>query len=261
MSKPDLYDKKEEQAAGEMDARELKSGGSSRRRFIRNMAIGTAGAAFTIGNLDRLQAASRLLERLTKTHVDGFVDHIREAKGSPEARKEFQRLSRMILDAIDANPECRATVNAMKHYLSHPVVPLPKDAKPSDVRLMLGAGYLRLLAGIQETNRRITADTVRKRLQNPKHILHVFESGFLNELYSKTKSEIEDNPVFGERLVDASSELKQAVGRQAEARLIPASFQCPDCTIEWPDGTITCASTWECVGLVIVVVAIILIIK
>lgn len=260
MSKPDLYDKNEEQAAGEMDARRLKT--ASRRRFIRNMAIGTAGAAFAIGNLDRLQAASRLLERLTKSHVDGFVDSIKDAKGSPEARKEFQRLSKMILETIDANPECRDTVNAMKHYLSHPVVPLPKDAKPSDLHLMLGAGYLRALAGIQESNRRITPETVRKAMQNPKHILHVFESGFLNELYSKTKSEIEANPAFGKRLVDSNSELKQAVSRQTEARVIPATFlQCPDCTIEWPDGTITCASTWECVGLVIVVVAIILVIK
>src|SRR5438309_1863263 len=181
MSRSELSNKTEEQGMDEKELREVKLSSASRRRFIRNMAIGTAGAAFAMGHLDRLQGASRLLERMTKTHVDGFVDHIRDAKGSPEARKEFQRLSKMIQDAADANPECRDTVNAMKHYLSHPVVPMPKDVKPSDLHLMLGAGYLRALAGIQETNRRITADTVRKQLQNPKNILHVFESGFLNE--------------------------------------------------------------------------------
>jgi hypothetical protein len=257
MSKTDLYDKKEEQA----EAGELKPDGSSRRRFIRNIALGTAGAAFAVGNLDRLQAANRLLERLMKTHADGFVDSIKGAKGSPAAKKEFQRLQKLILDAIDGDPECRDTANAIKHYVSHPVVPMPKDAKPSDLHLMLGAGYLRALAGIQGTNRRITADDVRKRMKNRKNILHIFESGFLNELYSKTKSEIEANPAFGKRLIDADTELKQSFGAKTEASVVPAAFQCPDCTIEWPDGSITCASTLECVGLVVVVVVIFIVLK
>lgn len=260
MSRPDLINNNEEKGVGEGDVREGLSG-SSRRRFIRNMAIGTAGAAFAISNLDRLQGATRLLARLTKSHVEGFIDHIKDAKGSPQARKEFQRLSKMILDTVDGDPECRDTFNAIKHYLSHPVVPIPRDAKHSDVGMLLGAGYLRALTGIEETNRHVTADDIKKRLQNPKNILHVFETGFLNELYAKTKEESESNPNFARSLVEADSELKQVVALNKEARLIPASFQCPDCTITWPDGSQYCASWEECVGLVIVIVVIFAILK
>lgn len=234
----------------------------SRRRFIRNIAIGTAGAAVAMGNLDRLRGASRLLERLTGAHVEGFMDHIKDVTGSPQARQEFQRISALVMEALDGDPKSRDTYAAIRHYLAHPVVPIPEGAKPSDVGMLLGAGYLRAIDGIQHTTRRVSAADIKKRLQNPKAILHVFESGFLNQLYFKTKEESTSNPNFARRLAEADGELRNIVERSKEAKLIPASlFQCPECTIEWPDGTITCASTWECVGLVIVVVAIFVLLK
>jgi hypothetical protein len=163
---------------------------------------------------------------------------------------------------MESDPKSRDTYTAIRHYLAHPVVPIPEGAKHSDVGMLLGAGYLRVIEGIQHTTRRVSADDIKKRLQNPKAILHIFESGFLNQLYFKTKAESTSNPDFARRLGEADRELRDTVERSKEAKLIPASMvQCPDCTIEWPDGSVTCASTWECVGLVIVVVAIMVLIK
>ena len=269
MSKSDLSNKTEEQGR---DENEVKLSSASRRRFIRNMAIGTAGAAFAIGNLDRLQGANRLLERLTKTHVEGFVDHIRDVTGSPEAKQEFQRLVAMILETVDADPQSRDTFNAIKHYLTHPVVPVPKGVGASDVDLVMGAGYLRAIDGIQHTTRHVSAGDVKKQLQNPKAILHVFETGFLNELYSKTKQESASNPSLAKKIADASREAKGVASylvKEAksgnEARLVRANFlqQGCDCDLTLITGGSagTGCADWELCVAIIAIMVIILIIK
>jgi len=261
MSRPEHFENENKRLPGG-NRTETTGSEPSRRRFIRNMAIGTAGAAITMGSLDRLHGASRLLKRLTNSHVEGFLENIKNVAETPQARAEFQRISALILEALDSDPKSRDTFNAIKHYLANPVVPIPQDAKHSDVGMLMGAGYLRAIGGLQQTTRHVSANDVKKRLQDPKNILHVFESGFLNELYFKTKEESASNPNFARRLDDANREVRGMVSHSKEAKLIPASLvQCPDCTITWPDGSIYCATWEECVGLVVVVVVIFLIIK
>jgi len=246
---------------------------SSRRRFIRNIAIGTAGAAVAMGNLDRLRGASKLLERLTNAHVDGFMAHIKDATtGSPQAKQEFQRLSTLILEAVDSDPKSRETFNAIKHYLQHPVVPVPEGVKGSDVDMIMGAGYLRAIDGIQHTARHVSADDVKKRLQNPKAILHIFESGFLNQLYATTKAESTSNPSFAKRIADASREAKGVASHLVkeatsgnEARLVRANFLQGGCdcdlTLITGGGAGTGCADWELCVAIVAIFIIILIVK
>ncbi len=247
----------------------IKDSGPSRRRFIRNIAIGTAGAAIAMSNMDRLRGASRLLERLTNSHVEGFLEHIRDVTESPQAKQEFERLSTLILEAVDADPKSRETFNAIKHYLANPAVPAPEGVKRSEVDMLMGAGYLRAIDGIQHTTRHVSTDDVKNRLQNPKAMLHIFESGFLNQLYATTKAESASNPSFAKKIADASREAKGVAShlvRQAtsgsEPRLVRASFlqgAC-DCTVDIGNGP-QC-EPWEvCVGIVVIFVIILLVAK
>jgi hypothetical protein len=251
---------------------ETQDSSSSRRRFIRNIAIGTAGAAVAMSNLDRLRGASRLLERLTNAHVEGFMDHIKEVTESPKARQEFQRISTLILEAVDGDPKSRETFNAIKYYLTHPVVPVPEGVKLSDVDMVMGAGYLRAIDGIQNTTRHVTADDVKKRLQNPKAILHIFDSGFLNQLYATTKAETASNPSFAKKIADASREAKGVASHLVkeatsgnEARLVRANFLqggC-DCDLALITGTGTASGCggWEACVAIIALIVVIMILK
>lgn len=246
-----------------------KDSGPSRRRFIRNMAIGTAGAAIAMGNLDRLQGASRLLERLTNSHVEGFLEHIRDVTETPQAKQEFERLATLILETVDADPKSRETFNAIKHYLGNPAVPVPEGVKRSEVDMLMGAGYLRAIDGIQNTSRHVSADDVKKRLQNSKALLHIFESGFLNQLYATTKAESASKPSFAKKVADASreargvaSQLVREARSDREPRLVRASFLqggC-DCTVDIGNGPV--CEPWEvCVGVVVIFVIILLVAK
>ena len=264
MSRPEHIEKEKQGLPGRnrTETRE-----PSRRRFIRNMAIGTAGAAITMGSLDRLRGASRLLERLTEAHVDGFMAHIKDFSGSPQAKQEFERISKLILETVGNDQKSLDTYHAIKHYLAHPAVQPPEGSTFSDVDLVLGAGYLRALEGIQHSTRRVSADDVMNRLRNPKAILHIFESGFLNQLYVKAKAESTSSPAFAKRLADASGEAKGAAGRvgkatTTEARLVPAGFfQCgpDDCFVAIANGTggSSGCATWElCVAIVVILVVV-----
>jgi hypothetical protein len=268
MSRTEHFDKDEQGLPG-TDGSETKDSGSSRRRFIRNIAIGTAGAAIAMSNLDRLRGASRLLERLTDRHVEGFLEHIRDASESPAAKQEFERISTMILEAVDSDPKSRETFSGIKHYLANPPVTVPAGVKRSEVDMLMGAGYLRAIDGIQHTTRHVSADDVKKRLQDSKAILHIFESGFLNQLYAKTKDESASNPSFAKKIRDASRDAKGVASHlvklatsDSEPRLIRASFLqggC-DCTVDIGNGP-QC-EPWEvCVGIVVIFVIILLVAK
>jgi uncharacterized protein (DUF1501 family) len=247
-----------------------KDSGSSRRRFIRNIAIGTAGAAIAMGNLDRLRGASRLLERLTNAHVDGFLDHVRSVTESPAAKQELQRIANLILAAVGNDPKSRETFTEMKAYLANPAAPFPESSTVKDIDMLMGAGYLRAIEGIQHTTRHVSAEDVKNRLQNPKAILHLFESGFLNQLYDKTKAETVSNPALANKLAYAGKEIKEIASniiKQAttvpEAKLVPAGFlvgPC-DCVIDDGNGNQYCVSWEVCVGIVVIFVAILLIVK
>jgi hypothetical protein len=271
MSKPEHCDNEEEQGLPGTDGHETKDSGPSRRRFIRNIAIGTAGAAIAMSNLDRLRGASRLLERLTNAHVDGFMEHIKDATtGSPQAKQEFERISKLILDAVGNDQKSLDTYNAIKYYLAHPAVPPPGTITLGDIDLVMGAGYLRAMDGLQHTTRRVSADDIKKRLQNPKAILHIFESGFLNQLYLKTKEESTSNLAFAKRLAEASTEMRGVAFRlgkpaQTEARLVPAGFfQCAsdECSVDLNNGNPPTCISWEwCVGLVVLLVVVFAVLK
>jgi len=249
----------------------LQTQGSSRRRFIRNMAIGTAGAAVAMGSLDRLRGASRLLERLTDAHVEGFMDHIKDATtASPQVKQEFERISKLILDAVGNDQKSLDTYNAIKHYLRYPAVPPPGAITVNDIELVMGAGYLRAMDGLQNTTRRVSAADIQKRLQNPKAILHIFESGFLNQLFLKTREESKSNVVFAKRIAEASTEIRRVASRlgkpgQTEARLVPAGFfQCAgnECSVDLNNGQPPTCISWElCVGLVILLVVVFVVLK
>lgn len=267
MSKPEHFENEDEQGLGKTDGHETKNSKPSRRKFIRNVAIGTAGAAIAMGNMDRLGAASRLLERYTNTHVDGFLEHVRSATRSPRAKQEFQRISTLVLQAVGKDPKSQSTFTAVKAYLSNPIVPLSADQVSStltDLDMVIGAGYLRAVAGLQDSTRHVSADDVKSRLGNPKAIFDAFESGFLNQLYAKTKAESMSSITFAKKLADASSEakgiatdlIKQATNGK-EAKLVPASFlQGCDCTING-----ACATLAECLIAVAIIVVIILVTK
>jgi len=257
MSKAELSNNPEEQGLGETK-------GGSRRRFIRNMAVGTAGAAFALSNLDRLRGASKLLERLTDAHVDGFLDHVRNVTESPAAKEEFQRISKLILEAVGNDPKSRETFTEMKAYLAHPAAPFPESSTVKDIDLLMGAGYLRAIEGIQHTTRHVSAEDVRNRLQNSKAILNLFQSGFLNQLYDRTKAETVSNPAFANKLAYAGKEIKGTASNiikqvtSGEARLVPAGFLqggC-DCVIDDGQGNQYCVSWEVCVGIIVVFVII-----
>src|SRR5260370_13986051 len=67
----------------------IKDSGPSRRRFIRNIAIGTAGAAIAMSKMDRLRRASRVLERLTKNHLQGVLEHIKDITETPQTKQKI----------------------------------------------------------------------------------------------------------------------------------------------------------------------------
>jgi hypothetical protein len=263
MSKPEHFDNEQEQGLRGTEEQKTNDGGSSRRRFIRNIAIGT-GAAVAMSNLDRLRGASRLLERYTNTHVDGFLEQVRSAKRSPRAKQEFQRLTALVLEAVGNDPKSQSTFTAVKAYLSNPIVPLSANELAAAVDMVIGAGYLRAIAGLQASNRHVSAQNIKSRLGNPKAIFDAFESGFLNQLYVKTKAESASSSSFAMKLTDASTEakgvatdlIKQAKNGK-EPKLIPASFfQGCDCTING-----NCATLEECIIAVAIIVVIILVVK
>ena len=267
MSKTQVFDNEEEQSLGGAGRQDQRDTAPSRRRFIRNVAIGTAGAAVAMSNLDRLRGASRLLERYTHTHVDGFLEHVRSATRSPRAKQEFQRLTALVLEAVGNDPKSQSTFTAVKAYLSNPIVPLSTNEVSNTlpaVDMVIGAGYLRAIAGLQGSRRHVSAQDVKSRLGNPKAIFDAFESGFLNQLYVKTKAESASSPAFATKLRDASTEargvatdlIKQATNHK-DPKLIPASFfQGCDCTING-----VCATLEECIIAVAIIVIIIIIAK
>jgi len=259
MSKSEHLDNEEQGLPG------TKGSGPSRRRFIRNIAIGTAGAAVAVSNLDRLHGASRLLERLTNAHVDGFLDQIKDVTASPQAKQEFERILSLIYETVGNDLKSRDTYNAVKHYLKYPAVPVPEGVQISDVDMLLGAGYMRAMAGLQKTTKHVTANDVRNRLQNPKAILHLFEAGFFNQLYAKTKAERASNPNFAKKLDAATRDARWAATHIANeavtAKLIPASFfQGCDCDVSL--GNQSGCVSWEwCVAIVGFMVLILIVAK
>jgi hypothetical protein len=268
MSRAELFDNQEEQGVGKRDGHETGDNEPSRRKFIRNVAVGTAGAALAMSNLDRLRGASRLLERYTNSHVDGFLEHVRRATRSPQAKREFHRISSLILDAVDNDSKSRTTFSAVHAYLANPLVQVQpgQNAIVSDLDMVIGAGYLRAMSALQESKRQISASEVKSRLANPKAIFDTFESGFLNQLYTKTKAESTSNLAFAHKLADASSEARGIGSRLRNratsaasdtARMTPASLlQGCDCTING-----VCATWEECVLVVAIIVIVILVTK
>lgn len=265
MSRSEFFGNDEEQVVDQTSGHETNNKVPSRRRFIRNVAIGTAGAAVAM-NMDSLRGASRLLERYTNRHVDGFLEAVRNVKQSPAAKREFQRISNLVLEAVGNDQKSRSTFMAVKSYLSNPLVSVPADqgSTLTDVDMVIAAGYLRVLAGLQDSKKHVSADDVKSRLGNPKDIFDTFESGFIKQLYAKTKAECAVNPAFGKKLAEASKEangiasyLVNQATTSTGAKLVPASFiQGCDCTING-----VCASTEECIIAVAVIVIIILVAK
>jgi|SRR5947209_1643713 len=134
--------------------------------------------------------------------------------------------------------------------------------------MVIAVGYLRSMSALQESSKVPTADEIRSRLSDPKAIFDTFESGFLQQLYTKTKAEVASNAAFAQKLADAhkevtstASQLMRAAGGETAANksvsIGPASLlaQC-DCTING-----VCASTEECLIAVGIIILIIIIAK
>src|SRR5947209_8210307 len=114
----------EEKTQGETTQHEEKDAVPSRRKFMRNVAVGTAGAALAMSNMDRLHAASRLLARKTRSHANDFLETAKLAKPSTRETQEFQELLSRILSVVEKDPKSRTTFSAIKSYLSNPQVTL-----------------------------------------------------------------------------------------------------------------------------------------
>src|SRR5947209_20505036 len=73
--------------------------------------------------------------------------------------------------------------------------------------MVIAVGYLRSMSALQESSKVPTADEIRSRLSDPKAIFDTFESGFLQQLYTKTKAEVASNAAFAQKLADAHKEV------------------------------------------------------
>lgn len=271
MSDKILFNEQEE-SPEETDKVETNDSVFSRRNFMRNAVIGTAGVALLMNTPNRLQAASRLLIRQTNKHVEEFVDKVKNAKRSPKAMEEFQQNLNVILDAVENDSKSRATFDAIKSYISNPLIEVPSDpdAAASEVGMVIGAGYLRSVSALKETNKKLTTSEVKSRLANSKEIFDAFESDFFKQLHAKIKEESSSNSAFTKKLADANSELKEVASqllkrdasgkiKSENARIVLASLtqQCPECTIVG----VGCYSTETCLVIVGLVILLIIVLK
>jgi len=183
--------------------------------------------------------------------------------------EEFQRTLSLILDAVENDPKSRATFDAVKSYISNPIVEIQpdQDAVVSDVGMVIGAGYLRSMSALQESNKKVTASEVKSRLANSKAIFDAFESDFFKQLHAEIKGESSSNSAFTKKLADANSEAKEIASqllkrdasgkiKSEKAKIVLASLLQCECTINgW------CAGTEECLIAVGIIILLIIVLK
>lgn len=178
----------------------------------------------------------------------------------------------MILDAVENDSKSRATFDAIKSYISNPLIEIQpdSDAAVSDVEMVVAAGYLRSMSALKESNKKLTTSEVKSRLANSKAIFDAFESDFFKQLHAKIKEESSSNSDFTKKLANANSEVKEVTSqllkrdasgknKSENASIVLASLtqQCPDCTIVG----VGCYSTETCLVIVGLVILLIIVLK
>jgi hypothetical protein len=182
----------------------------SRRIFLRNVAAGAAATAglnlLSIdGNVARAQE--------TADHLSIYLSHILKFDASPETTAEFQALAKDVIDVVNADPNCRATFDAVIAWLSSDLVTIPEGQPntilgvPVDLSNVYASAYLRSLAAVETAKEAPTFDSIKGFVSNPLNIFSKIEPDFPNQLSDQLKVLMASDLEFARRMDKATNEL------------------------------------------------------
>lgn len=181
---------------------------NSRRRFIRNAAIGTAGAAIVTTK------AERALARQTSTHVNSFFNTAKNYTLTSQSKDAFLYVGNAVLSVVNEGGDAKVSFDAIRSYLAKHLVSVSPGQLLTEVGLsrdesnVIATAYLRALAGLG--SRQISENYIRQGLANPKALFDTFESSFVSQLFDKTRVEATNSSSLAQKLIDATSQFRTA---------------------------------------------------
>jgi hypothetical protein len=196
------------------DKNDGNTGAQSRRDFLRNAALGTAG--ITLG----LTFGERVLARVARRHSEDFFGKAREISPTAEDETAFMNVFDEVRELIDGNDEFRASFNRIFQTVVNSAgrlnltEPMTRLGLHTDITNLLATGYLGGLAALR--GRKPNREEISSILSNPESVNKFIEAGFVDSLYRRTNEEIEANPDFARNSARAVSQLETAAGRDRE---------------------------------------------
>ncbi|HQU85242.1 MAG TPA: hypothetical protein PKY59_19030 [Pyrinomonadaceae bacterium] len=223
----------------------------SRRRFIRNAALGAAG--ITLGLT--LTRAERALAKFASRHAEDFFS--KASRVSPERGdgSAFDSIYDQVKEMLDTNDQFKANAdrifanvlnNSSRFAYTKPKTILDLH---TDTTNLLATAYLGGLASLRE--RAPDREQIAAILSDPSRIDRLIESGFVNNLYRQSNSEIETNDVFRENVSSAVSQLEGLARREREPCYVPV----------YQDGVLVGFTPCWVVVVVVVVIILVAILK
>lgn len=248
------------------DKRAANEKRESRRRFMRNVAVGAAGATIAMSRADRI------LARQTQSHVNQFFGLASSYSLSPATKQAFLNVTKTVLGVVKEGGSAKSSYDAISSYMGSSFVDMPPGQPVTELGLTreesntIATLYLGAMSAL--SSRSLSENDIRQGLSNPKAIFDKFESDFVGKLNDKTKAEATNSLSLSKKLADATAQLRAAAdelagmgitGQTASRSGImkPVSFsplQQPACSING-----TPIQHWQvCVVIVVVVIVAIL---
>lgn len=270
MSTPGFLNELDDKALSEVEKDEAKQLSPSRRRFLRNVAVGALGSTMVMSR------GERVLARQTQSHVNLLFAPVTSYNLEPGAKQDFLNAGRAVLSVVNEGGDAKSTFDAIRSYIASPLGSIPPGqyltelGVPKDASDTIATAYLRSLVSIKD--KQITESQIKQGLANPKAIFDSFESDFVKLFADRVKKERDSSPGFAQKLADATAHFKIAaeelgntkISRKKDAKsgkikLVALkrhpAFTPPQCDCEINGN---CAPWYVCVGVVVVIVIIII---
>lgn len=179
----------------------------SRRRFLRNTAIGAAGASAALITQGRYQ---RVLARMASDHIDDFLKGASDAVITPEGLGAFKTVANQFYDIVETNPRAQATFDSLISYIDGTFPEEPSKVIPDlgispEENNMLGLAFLRSLGALGTTIP--SREQITQVLSSPDNILGKIEPGFLDGLLKRGNEAVNRDPNLAAKVNDAASQL------------------------------------------------------
>lgn len=218
MSKATSLNELNDETLGRIDKGEAKQLSSSRRRFLRNVTVGAAGATIAMGRPDRV------LARQTQNHVNLFFGPVTSYALTPATKQAFLNVASTVLRVVNEGGDAKSSYDAIRSYIAKPLVSIPSGQSLTELGLSrdesntIAVAYLRAMAALSSTS--LSENDIRQGLSNPKAIFDRFESDFVSQLFDKTKAESMSSASLAQKLADATTQFKAAADELSSTGVI-----------------------------------------